>query len=143
MRALIAVFGIVLLAGCGSSETKTTTEAGGGGVAAGMCLRGVMYRGTLYIGGATKVAPTPAESLGTGQIPPCGDVINQPTGETHEAKGEEVSVSAVEGISPDVAIVRDGEHDTLYLRQDVMSKDQLPPEVDRLLTDSRDKLGDG
>jgi hypothetical protein len=137
VRPLVVLLGILLLAGCGSSETQTTARPGG--VAAGMCLRGVMYKGTLYVGGATKVAPTPAESLGTGQIPPCGDVVNQPTGKSDDTKGEDVSVSAVEGISPDVAIVRDGEADTLYVRQDVMSKEQLPAEVDRLLSGERER----
>jgi hypothetical protein len=134
VRALVVTGAILLLAGCGSSGTETTAERGpGGGQVAGMCLRGVMYKGTLYVGGATQVAPARGESLGTAQIPPCGDVVNQPDAKTDDAQGESVSVSAVEGISPDVAIVRDGEDDTLYVRGDLMSKQQLPAAVDRLI----------
>ena len=128
MRTLIVISGIVLLAGCGGSTKSTAQPAG---KIAGMCLRGVIYKDTMYIGGATKVAPTPGHSLGTATVPPCNDVVD-PQGQT-DAKGEDVGVSAVEGVSPDVAIVRDGEEDTVYVRQDLMGQEHLPADVDRLI----------
>src|SRR3954470_11992022 len=121
MRVLIAVAGLVILAGCGRSGRSTAEPAG---KIAGMCLRGVVYKGALYVGGATRVAPTPDRSLGTGTVPPCGDVVNH---ESTEATGEDVSISAAEGVSPDVAIIRDGEESTVYVRQDLMSESALPP----------------
>lgn len=127
MRTLIVVCVIVLLAGCGGGSK---TAAKPSGKIAGMCLRGVTYRDALYVGGATKVAPTPGRSLGTATVPPCSDVVDP---SSTEATGEDVSISAVEGVSPDVAILRDGEEDTLYVRQDVMGQEQLPDGVDRLI----------
>jgi Family of unknown function (DUF6281) len=122
--ALIAV-GLLVLAGCGDSGRSE--RRGDAPTEEAACILAVDYDGHRYVGTAAPVTPVGGRKLGTATRPGCGDTMEGP-----EPDETEVEVAAIQGVSPDVAILERGRTESVLIRDDVDSG-QLPTELIRVL----------
>jgi hypothetical protein len=134
LLALLAV----LAGGCGDGEAASptakvggdapiTTEQTGGSppedVGAGACVLTVEYQGNTYFERQVEVVPRKAGSLSTGVIPDCNDTGGEP------GPGEEIQLTALEGVSPDVAVHWSGRPEAVLVREGLEKR--LPPALRR------------
>lgn len=125
------VLGLValVLGGCGGGETgsSSATPADDGPatpattvetsspppsvVVAGACILTIEYQGNRYFETAVEVVPREAEPLGTGVIPDCNDTGGEP------GPGDEVEVSALAGVPPEVALFWPGRPESVLVRE--------------------------
>jgi hypothetical protein len=125
----LALFVLPLaVAACGGGDNEVsggqataTPEVSDGGAAAS-CAFVVLYDGHTYLGNAVEATPVAGDALGNGTIPPCNDTGD--AGSTIPA--EEVTVTAVQGVPPTVAILLEGRTDVVLIRDDVT---KLPKEL--------------
>jgi hypothetical protein len=134
---LLAACGLLAFGGCGESEPTrpqgaekrsgdTRTSAGdtsshGGGVAAGACVLAVTYRGNTYYGLDVSAVPRASGPVVMGILPPCNDTGREP------GPGVTVELTAVEGVSPEIALLSPQTPDTVFLREGFDGP--LPPEL--------------
>jgi hypothetical protein len=118
----------LLTAGCGGGGADdVAAERPPAADVAASCAFVVDYDGHRYLGNAAPVGPVEGTSLGTATQPGCRDTPGEP-----EPQDLDVEVAAVEGVSPEIAIVIRGRDDSILIRDDV-DFDRLPPELARLL----------
>jgi Family of unknown function (DUF6281) len=68
------------------------------------CAALIEFEGRLYIGNGVEVAPIEGPVLGTGVRPSCDDIPEEP-----------VTVAAIEGVPPDIAVMVSGEIDHVFV----------------------------
>jgi hypothetical protein len=127
----IAVVLLALLAvvagGCGGGEADsptpradgdgpvTTTEQTGGSppadIAAASCILTVEYRGKTYFERQVEVVPRAVGPLRTGVIPNCNDTGGKP------GPGEKIRLTALKGVSPNVAVHWSGRPEAVLVRE--------------------------
>jgi hypothetical protein len=78
----------------------------------GSCALRVIYDGHVYGGVSANVVPPEGQRLGTDVLPSCDDG-GGPSGE------EEIELSAIPEVSPEVALARHGEASTVFVREGV------------------------
>jgi hypothetical protein len=123
---------LALLTAAAAASLSACEPAEDSGEAAPSCVYVVTYEGRTYRDVA-NVEFTVGNELGTATQPPCDDTGGHNRGEepstTHTAY-------AVDGISPTVAIaVGDTPDDVKFVA--VHPGNELPPEVEKLIADSR------
>jgi hypothetical protein len=123
---LLALLAVVA-GGCGGGEADSptpradgdgpvsTTEQSSGSppadVAAAGCVLTVEYQGNTYLERQVVAVPREAGRLGTGVIPDCNDTGGEP------GPGEEIQLTALEGVSPDVAVHWSGRPEAVLVRE--------------------------
>ena len=119
---------LVAAAGCGgNSDGSVTGQSSQAAEVAASCAFVVDYDGHRYQGTATPVKPVEGRLLGTVTQPGCQDTPDGPAPST-----EQIEVTEIEGVSPDLAITIRGHGDSVLIRDDV-DHQRLPAELARLL----------
>jgi hypothetical protein len=104
MRALALVFATALVAtAVGDAARGDRTP---GSRLATSCALLLEFEGALYSGSVVEVAPSEGPVLGTGVLPACGDTPAEP-----------ITVAAIQGVPPELAIMVPGEIDRVFQRQ--------------------------
>lgn len=114
-----AAAGVALLISAVSCGGETVTETSDAS-----CAFVVYFRDQPYSAVTVKVAPDEGEPLGVARLPGCDD-----TNDSEPEPDEEIPVSGFPGVSPDIAVIWTGSHDTVFVREGVRG----PREVARLL----------
>lgn len=129
IQAVSVIASLVLgaLAACGDPEPVsrdqpvTVDSEQGSGI--GSCALVVIYEGKRYSPVRVEIAPQEGEPAGSATLPPCNDA------EGSEESAEEISVSELPGVSPEVALVWPGRHEMVLVRE---GTEEMPSEVARL-----------
>jgi hypothetical protein len=136
----LSVCGLLAVSGCGGGEaapprgpegddpleTPATTQGGTGRPAvagAASCALVVVYQGNKFWEQSVEVVPEEAGPLGTGVIPDCNDTGGEP------GSGDEVELTALAGVPPEVALLWPGRPETVLVREGL--ENRLPPELRR------------
>ncbi len=111
-RLAVGLGAVVLLA-------PAACSVAGGGSSDGACAFTVTFDGREYDGVFVQVAPVVGAALGGAQAPDCeGDAE------------ERIPVAAIQGVSPDVAVLRRDDPNTVLVRR---GTSPWPPEIEALL----------
>jgi hypothetical protein len=119
---LVMAFVLTTGVGCGGGNQENDAP-----IVEASCAFIVEYEGHRYVGNYAHVSPIDGKPLGTATQPGCQDT---PDGPAPEAR--EVDVSAIDGVSPDVAITIRGRDDSILIRDDTDSE-RLPGALARLV----------
>jgi hypothetical protein len=104
VRLLALVFATALVATAVGDAARGDRPSGSR--LATSCASLVDFAGARYAGSGVEVAPTEGPVLGSGVFPACGHIPAEP-----------VTVAAIQGVPPELAIMLPGELDRVFVRQ--------------------------
>lgn len=102
-----------------TGETRDTPAV----ASSAACALVVVYHGNRYWEATVDVVPREAGPLGTGVIPDCNDTGGEP------GPGDEIELTALEGVPPDVALLWRGRPESVLVREGF--ENRLPAELRR------------
>jgi hypothetical protein len=104
VRILALVLAVLIAAAAFGVAARGDTEPRS--YVATSCASLLEFEGAVYVGSGVEVAPREGPVLGTGVLPACGDTPAEP-----------ITVAAIQGVPPELAIMVPGEIDQVFQRE--------------------------